>query len=102
MLPDYQIKSPIALVFGTEKEGVSDEFLDFADETLAIPMYGFTESFNVSVAAAICMYDFKQKLLKLDIDYFLKDEKLLRTKIRWAVNSIRSGQEILDKYLNEN
>ena len=102
MLPDYQIKSPIALVFGTEKEGVSDEFLDFADETLAIPMYGFTESFNVSVAAAICMYDFKQKLLKSDIDYFLKDEKLLRTKIRWAVNSIRSGQEILDKYLNEN
>ena len=85
MLPDYQIQSPIALVFGTEKEGVSDEFLDFADETLAIPMYGFTE-----------------KLLKSDIDYFLKDEKLLRTKIRWAVNSIRSGQEILDKYMNEN
>ena len=102
MLPDYQIQSPIALVFGTEKEGVSDEFLDFADETLAIPMYGFTESFNVSVAAAICMYDFKQKLLKSDIDYFLKDEKLLRTKIRWAVNSIRSGQEILNKYMNEN
>ena len=102
MLPDYQIQSPIALVFGTEKEGVSDEFLDFADETLAIPMYGFTESFNVSVAAAICMYDFKQKLLKSNIDYFLKDEKLLRTKIRWAVNSIRSGQEILDKYMNEN
>ena len=102
MLPDYQIKSPIALVFGTEKEGVSDEFVDFADETLAIPMYGFTESFNVSVAAAICMYDFKQKLLKSDIDYFLKDEKLLRTKIRWVVNSIRSGQEILDKYMNEN
>ena len=47
------------------------------------------------------MYDFKQKLLKSDIDYFLKDEKLLRTKIRWAVNSIRSGQEILDKYMNE-
>jgi len=85
-----------------KKEGVSDEFLDFADETLAIPMYGFTESFNVSVAAAICMYDFKQKLLKSNIDYFLKDEKLLRTKIRWAVNSIRSGQEILDKYMNEN
>jgi tRNA/rRNA methyltransferase len=54
------------------------------------------------VAAAICMYDFKQKLLKSNIDYFLKDEKLLRTKIRWAVNSIRSGQEILDKYMNEN
>lgn len=101
LLPDYNIKEPTALVFGTEKEGVSEEFLDFADETLAIPMYGFTESFNVSVAAAICMYDFKQKLIKSDLDYFLKDEKLLQTRIRWAVNSIRSGEEILNQYLKK-
>lgn len=102
MLPDYEIKSPMALVFGTEKEGVSEEILDFADETLAIPMYGFTESFNVSVAAAICMYESKQKLLKSDIDYYLSGEKLLRTQIRWAVNSIRSGEEILQRYLKLN
>lgn len=99
MLPDYQIIQPIALVFGTEKEGVSEEILDFADETLAIPMYGFTESFNVSVAAAICMYEFKQKLLKSNHDYYLSGEKLLKTQIRWAVRSIRSGEEILERYL---
>jgi tRNA (guanosine-2'-O-)-methyltransferase len=55
MLPDYQVTEPIALVFGTELEGVSKEVIDFADETLAIPMYGFTNSYNVSVAAGICM-----------------------------------------------
>ena len=102
MLPDYEIKSPVALVFGTEKEGVSEGILDFADNTLAIPMYGFTESFNVSVAAAICMYELKQKLLKSDINYCLSGEKLLRTQIRWAVNSIRSGDEILERYLKSN
>ena len=102
MLPDYEIKHPVALVFGTEKEGVSEEILDFADNTLAIPMYGFTESFNVSVAAAICMYELKQKLLKSDINYYLSGEKLLRTQIRWAVNSIRSGDEILQQYLELN
>lgn len=102
MLPDYEITEPIALVFGTEMEGVSQEILDFADETLAIPMYGFTRSFNVSVAASLCMYELKQKLLKSDIDYKLNEEKLLKMKIRWAVNSIRSGEQIVAKYLKDN
>ena len=99
MLPDYEVKEPIALVFGTELEGVSDEILDFADETLAIPMFGFTKSFNVSVAAAICMYELKQKLMKSGIDYKLSDEKLLELKIRWAKNSIKSSEQILERFL---
>ncbi|GEN70597.1 MULTISPECIES: TrmH family RNA methyltransferase [Chryseobacterium] len=101
MLPDYQITEPIALVFGTEKEGVSEEVLDFADETLAIPMYGLTRSYNVSVAAGICMYELKQKLIKSGIDYKLNEEKLMKMKIRWAVNSMRSGQQIFEKYLKD-
>ena len=101
MLPDYDLKEPVALVFGTEKEGVTEEILDFADETLAIPMYGFTKSFNVSVAAAICFYDLKQKLVKSDLDYKLSNKKLWELKVRWAKNSIKSGEEILQKYLKE-
>lgn len=101
-LPEYEITEPIALVFGTEMQGVTEEILDFADETLAIPMYGFTRSFNVSVAASICMYELKQKLIKSNIDYKLNEEKLLQMKIRWAVNSIKSGQQIYDKFLREN
>ena len=101
MLPDYNLKEPLALVFGTEKEGVTEEILDFADETLAIPMYGFTKSFNVSVAAAICFYDLKQKLVKSDFDYKLSNEKLWDLKVRWAKNSIKSGEEILQKFLKE-
>lgn len=99
MLPDYEVKEPIALVFGTELEGVSDEILDFADETLAIPMFGFTKSFNVSVAAAICMYELKQKLIKSGIEYQLSEEKLLELKIRWAKNSIKSSEQILERFL---
>ncbi len=99
MQPDYEVKEPIALVFGTELEGVSDEILDFADETLAIPMFGFTKSFNVSVAAAICMYELKQKLIKSGIEYQLSDEKLLELKIRWAKNSIKSSEQILERFL---
>lgn len=102
MLPDYRVTEPIALVFGNELEGVSEEILDFADQTLAIPMYGFTKSFNVSVAAAICLYELKQKLLKSGINYKLSEDQKWKMKIRWAVNSIRSGEEIYTKYMREN
>ncbi|WKS96005.1 TrmH family RNA methyltransferase [Riemerella columbina] len=100
MLPDYELKEPIALVFGTEWEGASDELLEMADETLAIPMYGFTNSFNVSVAAAICMYELKQKLLKSTLNYRLSEEKKWALKIRWATNSARSGAAILKQKLS--
>lgn len=99
LLPDFQITEPVALVFGTEAEGVTDEILSFADETLAIPMYGFTRSFNVSVAAAICVYELKQKLMRSNLDYKLSEEKLWEMKVRWAVNSIKSGEQILNHYL---
>ena len=102
LLPDFKIDGPVALCFGTEWEGVTEEILDFADETLMIPMYGFTKSFNVSVAAAICMYDLKQKLENSDMNYKLDENKVLETKIRWAVNTIPSGNMILDKYLKDN
>jgi tRNA (guanosine-2'-O-)-methyltransferase len=99
LLPDFQLTKPVALVFGTEAAGVTKEILDFADETLAIPMYGFTRSFNVSVAAAICVYELKQKLMRSNIDYKLSEEKLWEMKVRWAVNSIKSGEQILNHYL---
>jgi len=52
LLDDFDISSPSALFFGTEKEGLSDEILQNADSFLKIPMVGFTESLNISVSAA--------------------------------------------------
>lgn len=101
-LANFKINEPISLVFGTEKEGVTEEILNFADETLAIPMFGFTESFNVSVAAAICFYDLRQKLENSGINFKLSEGKMLDLKIRWAVNSLQSGEAILNKFLKEN
>lgn len=98
-LPDFKIKGPLALAFGTEWKGVSNGLLDIADRTLEIPMYGLTQSFNVSVAAGIAMYSLKQQLLTENIDHFLSEEKKWDLMVRWAVNSIPSGKAILDQYL---
>lgn len=100
-IEDYALTQPVALVFGTEKQGVSQEIIESADAVVKIPMYGFTESFNVSVAAGICMYVMKQKLLHSEIDFRLPLEKKMALKIRWAVNSARSGEEILQDYLQK-
>jgi len=54
-LSDLSFASPVALVFGNESRGVSDEALAAADRRYAIPMLGFSQSLNVSVAAAVSL-----------------------------------------------
>jgi tRNA (guanosine-2'-O-)-methyltransferase len=51
------LSEPAALVFGNEHEGVSEEACRLADGTFVVPMFGFVQSMNVSVAAAITMFD---------------------------------------------
>lgn len=51
----YDWTVPTAVVFGSERDGVSDEAKAMCDGKVYIPMYGFTESLNLSVAAALVM-----------------------------------------------
>lgn len=46
---------PACVFFGNEKEGISQELLESSDENVIIPTVGFTESFNISVAAALLL-----------------------------------------------
>ena len=50
---DLPLDRPVALVFGSEGPGVSEEARAEADYFVRIPMFGFTESYNISVAAAL-------------------------------------------------
>jgi tRNA (guanosine-2'-O-)-methyltransferase len=55
-ISELDFSKPTAIVLGNEKEGVSREMLKAVDGRFRIPMLGFTQSFNISVAAAICFY----------------------------------------------
>ena len=48
-------KRPICIVMGNEEMGISDEMRELADGTFTLPMVGFAESFNLSVATAITL-----------------------------------------------
>lgn len=54
-LLDYEPRGPTALVFGNEHEGISQRVVDEAEEIRSLPLFGFTESFNVSVALALSL-----------------------------------------------
>ena len=62
LLEDFDINKKSAFVFGVEAEGVSDYVKQNADGYLKIPMVGFTESLNISVAAAIILQKITSKL----------------------------------------
>ena len=56
-LADFQTENiPMALIFGNEVNGVSNEVLPFVDQAIEIPQFGTKHSFNVSVAAGIVLY----------------------------------------------
>ena len=98
-LPGYNIQGgKIALFFGTELTGLSEEVLEHADEYLRIPMFGFTESFNISVSAAIIMQNLTEKLHKSGIDWNLGEDEKLRLKLDWTRKSIKNVKLIESRY----
>ena len=56
-LRDYSAPDRIALLLGEEVNGIAPEWLALADDIVEIPMFGQKESFNVSVAAGIALYE---------------------------------------------
>lgn len=99
-LHDFELsKGKTALFFGTEMEGLTDVVLQEADEHLKIPMYGFTESFNLSVAAAICLQHLSHQLRQQNIDWQLDKEAKERTLLNWLRYSIDRSEIIEDDFL---
>ena len=98
LLHDFIIDQKTALFFGTEKDGLSDEVLSKADGFLKIPMSGFTESFNISVSAAIILQHLSIQLKKSDLNWQLTEDEKLDKRLDWTQKSIKSIEDILERY----
>ncbi|MCG8385791.1 MAG: RNA methyltransferase [Cytophagales bacterium] len=93
---DLEIDEPLALVFGTEKYGISTVAKKYCDSFVTIPMYGFTESFNVSVSAALAINILSTKLFSSKQDWQLSGEDRLQLKLKWS-KKVVARSEILEK-----
>lgn len=98
---EVDITQKTALVFGSELIGLSEEVVKQADGCVNIPMHGFTESFNVSVSAAICVFDLTTRLRESNIDWMLTKDEQEELLLRWLKVTVKAGDELERKFLNE-
>lgn len=99
-LKDLDISTPIAFCFGTELQGLSDELLAAADTRVRIPMHGFTESYNISVSAAIVLFNVTERLRASGVPWELSAADLLKLKIEWA-RKTRHHASLIEERLRE-
>ena len=98
-LQDFDLtKGKTALLFGTEMEGITDIALQEADEYLKIPMYGFTESFNLSVAVAVCLQHLSHQLRKENINWQLDEAAKEETLLNWLRYSIDRSEIVEEDF----
>ncbi len=98
LLPDFEVNTKTALFFGTEKEGLSEEVLQQADDFLQIPMVGFSESLNVSVSAAVLLQALTQQLRGSMLLWQLSDIEVLDKRLDWTKKSIKNVEQIISRY----
>lgn len=98
LLNDFDISKKSAFFFGTEKEGLSEKVLAQADTYLKIPMVGFTESLNISVAVAIVLQQLTDKLRRSNIKWQLTDEERYSILEQWTKISVRNVNDVIKRY----
>lgn len=97
---DVDFSTPTALVLGNELAGLSAEMLAAADETIAIPLGGFVRSFNISVAAALCLYEARRdRIARLGAHGDLSDVDRDRLRAVFAMKSVRHHRELIERAL---
>jgi len=94
--------TPTALVFGNERDGVSSALRDAADVSCIIPMDGFTESFNISVAAAVGLYHARHdRMQRQGAHADLSEAEQLRLTARLCMRSVTKADSVLQRVLRE-
>ncbi|WP_194847874.1 TrmH family RNA methyltransferase [Candidatus Neptunochlamydia vexilliferae] len=102
-LEELPLDLPLCFLFGNEREGLSEEAKQQADILFKVPMYGMVESLNLSVAAAITLYDFlKRKRAHLGKEGDFTKQEILEEKARFYIRSlgIEQSNEILKRSLS--
>lgn len=96
---ELDVTQKLALCFGTEETGLSAEAYQLADRLVTIPMAGFTQSFNISVAVSLCLQMLTQKLQNSAIDWQLSEDEKIDLKINWMARMPAHGDILVRNFL---
>ncbi|CAN5625643.1 RNA methyltransferase [soil metagenome] len=88
-LEEIELNQKVALIFGNEFTGLSSWAIKNADFKLSLPMFGFTDSYNISVSAALCLHHLVQKLHQADINWGLSEEEKKKIRLSWYKKAVK-------------
>ena len=95
---ELPLDRPVALVFGSEGPGITDAARAEADHFVRIPMYGFTESFNISVAAALTLQTITRRVREReDLNWQVPTEEHSRILGDWASRTVKDAPGLLQR-----
>lgn len=100
-IDNLSVNRKVALMFGSEISGLSEYAQNNADVSVKIPMVGFSESFNISVSTALCLYDVMNRLRKKHNNWELTESEKLDLELDWLRKSIKAGELIEKKFLRD-
>ncbi len=101
LLKELPLDQKTALVFGNEGHGLSPDALNLADGYVRIPSVGFTESYNVSVSAALCLYELREKMHQNNIFWQLNDEEKEVLLLEYALRTVRNPKVLVENLLTK-
>ncbi len=97
-LKDFKVDEKACFFLGSERDGISEEVKEAADCFLRIPMFGFTESLNISVSAAIILQHVMSMLRSSEVDYVLSEKEKSILKNRWIKRTLKSYDQIVSRF----
>jgi tRNA (guanosine-2'-O-)-methyltransferase len=98
---ELDLARPTALLFGTEKDGLPPAAIELADVLVHLPMYGFVESFNVSVAVALCLQQLVPRLHASALPWRLSPEEEEQLIFRWTRHSVPGAEAIERRFQSQ-
>jgi len=99
-IEDIDFTKPTALVFGNEKFGVSKEMLEVSHFHVRIPMQGFVQSFNISVAASLAFWIIRQcRIHKLGASRDVTEQEVTSLEAIYTLRTLDSAPDILRRLL---
>lgn len=93
------VEAKVAIVFGNELRGASDYALEHADKKVKIPMFGFTESLNISVSVAIFLHELLPKLRNSGTDFYLKEDEKNFLRLQWYKKIVKRSEVLEREFL---
>lgn len=95
---ELPINRKMAFCFGAEKTGISKELYEMADHEVQIPMYGFTESLNISVSAALIVSEYISQLKQSCETWQLSKDRRQQLLEEWYIKSLKFGEVYVSEY----